>query len=48
MSETEFLLWVRGPALQVATIVFLVGAAWLPVGVGLIQHSLLPSPKGSG
>ena len=25
MSETEFLLWVRGPALQVATIIFLLG-----------------------
>jgi nitrate reductase gamma subunit len=27
MSETEFLLWVRGPALQAATIIFLVGVA---------------------
>ncbi len=25
MSETEFLLWVRGPAFQVATIIFLLG-----------------------
>jgi nitrate reductase gamma subunit len=25
MSETEFLLWVRGPALQIATIIFLLG-----------------------
>ena len=25
MSETELLLWVRGPALQVATIIFLLG-----------------------
>jgi nitrate reductase gamma subunit len=25
MTETEFLLWVRGPALQIATIVFVLG-----------------------
>lgn len=25
MSETEFLLWVRGPALQIATVIFLLG-----------------------
>ena len=25
MSETELLLWVRGPALQIATIIFLLG-----------------------
>jgi nitrate reductase gamma subunit len=27
MTETELLLWVRGPALQVATVIFLVGVA---------------------
>lgn len=27
MTETEFLLWVRGPALQIATIVFVLGIA---------------------
>ncbi|NOR40552.1 MAG: hypothetical protein GQ537_05030, partial [Gammaproteobacteria bacterium] len=25
MSETELLLWVRGPALQIATVIFLLG-----------------------
>jgi nitrate reductase gamma subunit len=25
MTETEFLLWVRGPALQIATIIFMLG-----------------------
>ena len=27
MTETELLLWVRGPALQIATVIFLVGVA---------------------
>ena len=27
MTETEFLLWVRGPALQVASIIFILGIA---------------------
>jgi hypothetical protein len=27
MSETELLLWVRGPALQIATVIFLLGVA---------------------
>jgi nitrate reductase gamma subunit len=27
MTETEFLLWVRGPALQVASIIFILGLA---------------------
>ena len=27
MTDTELLLWVRGPALQVATVIFLVGVA---------------------
>ena len=27
MSETEILLWVRGPALQIATVIFLLGVA---------------------
>ena len=26
MSETELLLWIRGPALQIATVIFLLGA----------------------
>ena len=36
MTETELLLWVRGPALQVATVIFLIGVVVRIAGILLL------------
>jgi len=48
MTETELLLWVRGPALQVATVIFLVGVVVRIAGILLLgRKSNLAEARGS-
>jgi nitrate reductase gamma subunit len=48
MTETEFLLWVRGPALQVASIIFILGIAARVLEILIIgRKSDLAEARGS-
>jgi nitrate reductase gamma subunit len=48
MTETEFLLWVRGPALQVASIIFILGLAVRGVEILLLGRKAdLAEARGS-
>ena len=48
MTETEFLLWVRGPALQVASIIFILGLAVRVVEILLLGRKAdLAEARGS-
>jgi nitrate reductase gamma subunit len=48
MSETELLLWIRGPALQIATVIFLLGAVVRVVEILLLgRKKNLAEARGS-
>ena len=48
MSETELLLWVRGPALQIATVIFLLGIAVRLFGILMLgRKKNLAEARGS-
>jgi nitrate reductase gamma subunit len=49
MSATELLIWIRGPALQVATIIFLIGVAVRIIEVLVLGRKTdLSEARGSG
>lgn len=49
MSEAEFLVWVRGPALQIASSIFLVGVVVRILEILLVGRKTdLAEPRGSG
>jgi hypothetical protein len=48
MTEAEFLLWVRGPALQVASVIFVLGLAARVLGILVIgRQADLAEARGS-
>lgn len=48
MTETEFLSWVRGPAFEIATVVFIVGVLVRILGILILGRKTdLAEPRGS-